>query len=511
MLIESGTAGVVVVGAGPSGLAASLALRAAGVDVRTLDAASAPATTSRALGLQPRGIEVLDRIGAVGKLREHAVPLSRSIFLVDGRQVAELSWVNANRQGPPNPIIISQADIEASLRDHLADAGGTVEWGRRVVSVEDSGENARNALVRLDDGSVIRAEWVIGADGAHSVVRRSAGIEFPGVSMVELVLIADVHADLDSPRDAVAFWVSPVGVMGAFPLPGDDVWRLMAPAADPERCDRAPQDIVAELEAGLAQHGGAIRSVGWASSFRIHRRLADSYRRGRLLLVGDAAHIHSPVGGQGLNTGIGDAENLAWKLALVMLGRAHADLLDSYAAERRPIAAEVLSNTADVTGLLAGGQARMRLLRDRVVVPMLNQRWVQRHIADKASQLSVTYRGGPLGVRPPLRPLAGLLSGLQPGDRMPDAEYRCEEGKVVRLHAVLGPGWAFLGPQALGAVARARLGEVALLPADGPADRGLLVRPDGHLAWHGSDPRKLEVWLDTALGRPCAVNAVSAP
>ncbi len=147
------------------------------------------------------------------------------------------------------------------------------------------------------------------------------------------------------------------------------------------------------------------------------------------MLVGDAAHIHSPVGGQGLNTGIGDAENLAWKLTLVMTGRAHEDLLDSYEAERRPIAAEVLSNTADVTGLLAGGRASTRLLRDRVVVPMLNQRWVQRHIADKASQMSVTYRSGPLGARRGLRSVGARARGVQPGDRIPDANTVAATGK----------------------------------------------------------------------------------
>ena len=499
MAVQSGSADVVVVGGGPSGLAVSSALRVAGIDVRTVDAALAPATTSRALLLQPRGIEVLDRIGAISNLREHAVPLSRTIFRINGRQLAELSWVNRTRQGPPNPMVISQADIEASLRDRLADAGGTVEWGRRVVSVEDTGENA---LVRLHDGSVIRARWVIGADGAHSVVRKSAGIEFPGVPMVELVFIADAYADLDSPRDAVTFWISPMGLMAAFPLAGHNVWRLMAPAAGPDRSDRAPEDIIGELEAGLAQHTGrVIRSVEWASSFRIHRRLADSYRRGRLLLVGDAAHIHSPVGGQGLNTGIGDAENLAWKLTLVVNGRAHEDLLDSYEAERRPIAAEVLSNTADVTGLLAGGQARTRLIRDRIVVPTLHQRWVQRHSADKASQLSVTYRGGPLGVRRRLRSFAVGVPGLCPGDRMADAEYRCDDGNVVRLYTVLGPAWAFLVPEALGTIAKARLSQVAMLPANGD---GFLVRPDGHLAWRGSDPHLLATWLDTALGRPRA-------
>ena len=505
MMVQSDSAGVVVVGAGPSGLVVSSALRVAGIDVRTVDAASGPATTSRALLLQPRGIEVLDRIGAIGKLRERAVPLSRTIFRVNGRQLAQLSWVNRTRQGPPSPLVISQADIEASLRERLADAGGSVEWGRRVVSVEDTGEEA---LVRLGDGSVIRAGWVVGADGAHSVVRKSAGIEFPGVPMAELVFIADVDADLDCPRDAALAWISPMGVMAAFPLPGDNVWRLMAPAAAPDRSDRTAEDIVAELEACLAQHAGrSIGSVRWASAFRIHRRLADSYRRGRLLLVGDAAHIHSPVGGQGLNTGIGDAENLAWKLTLVINGRAHEDLLDSYEAERRPIASEVLSNTADVTGLLAGGQARQRLLRDRVVLPMLKQRWVQRHIADKASQLAVTYRGGPLGVKPRLRSRGALKPNPSPGDRMPDAEYRCDDGNVVRLYAVLGPAWAFLGPEALGTVAKARLGEVAMLPAEGD---GFLVRPDGHLAWRGSDPHQLSAWLNTALGRPSAANAVLA-
>ncbi|MDT5075936.1 MAG: hypothetical protein QOJ80_573 [Mycobacterium sp.] len=505
MLGESGSAGVVVVGAGPSGLVASSALCAAGVDVRTFDAAPAPAITSRALGLHPRGIEVLDRIGAIGSLRESAVPLSRSIFRINGRDLAELSWINASRSGPANPWIVSQADIEASLRNRLTAAGGTVEWNQRVVSVEDTGERAS---VRLADGTLIRADWVIGADGAHSVVRKAAGIDFPGVPRAERLLIADVCADLDSPRDAVVFFAGPTGLLGAFPLPGDNVWRLMAPAIGPDRADLAPEEILGELEAGLAAHaGGVVRSVAWASSFRIHRRLANAYRRGRLLLVGDAAHVHSPVGAQGLNTGIGDAENLAWKLALVVSGRAHETLLDSYEAERRPIAAEVLSNTADVTDILAGGKLMTRLIRDHVMLPMLRRRWVQRHIADTASQLSVTYRRGPLGSTRRLRAFGMRAPGLRPGDRVPDAEFTSENGDVVRLFTVLGPGWVLLGRDALGAVAKARLGDVAVLPA---GDDALLVRPDGHLAWRGRDPGELADWLDITFGRPHAVNAVSA-
>ncbi len=496
---------VVVVGAGPSGLVASLALRAAGVNVRTLDAATGPATTSRALGLQPRGIEVLDRIGALGTLRDRALPLSRTVFRIDGRQLGELSWVNASRSGPISPLIISQADIEASLRNRLSEDGATVEWNRRVVDVADGGECA---TVRLDDGSVIRADWVIGADGAHSMVRKAAGIGFPGVPRAERLLIADVCADLDCPRDAVAFFSGPTGLLGAFPLPGDNTWRLMAPATDADRADPPSQEISDALAASLVQHtAGAVRSVAWASSFRIHRRLADTYRRGRLLLIGDAAHVHSPVGGQGLNTGIGDAENLAWKLALVVRGRSQETLLDSYEAERRPVAAEVLSNTAEVTEILAGTGLRARVIHDHVVVPMLRQRWLQRHIADKASQLSVTYRGGPLANTRGSGRFSTRAAAIRPGDRVPDAEYRSITGSVVRLFSVLGPGWALLGSDTLGTVAKARLGDVAVLPSDGDA---LLVRPDGHLGWRGRDPDKLAEWLDTALGRHRAAQAVCA-
>jgi DNA-binding transcriptional LysR family regulator len=152
-----------------------------------------------------------------------------------------------------------------------------------------------------------------------------------------------------------------------------------------------------------------------------------------------------------------------------------------------------------------------RLIRDHVMVPMLSRRWVQRHIADKASQLSVTYRRGPLGSTRRPRAFGTHAPGLRPGDRVPDAEFTCENGDVVRLYTLLGPGWALLGRATLGAVAKARLGDVAVLPGDDPGDdEALLVRPDGHLAWCGRDPRKLAEWLDITLGRPHAVNAVSA-
>jgi 2-polyprenyl-6-methoxyphenol hydroxylase-like FAD-dependent oxidoreductase len=474
---------VVVVGAGPTGLALACGLRAAGIAVRVLDKAVGPAVTSRALGLQPRGVEVLDRLGALGDLPERALPVNKVVIAVEGRELARLKVGPAMERLSGRPgLIMSQAEIEAALRDRLAELGGGIEWGRPVVGLQ---ARADGVSVRVDDGTDVEAGWVIGADGAHSVVRKALDVGFPGVPLIERFLLADVHAALDRPRDAASVWMRGAELLAAFPLPGDDLWRLMAPAPS-EFGDESQQDAIVDfLGARLgAEAGGSIRSVEWTSTFRIQRRLADTYRRGRVLLAGDAAHIHSPLGGQGMNTGIGDSENLAWKLALVINGRADDSLLDTYEAERRPIANDVLESTSGLTQIVVGESRIARLVRDRIAVPLMNRDWVQRLIAKKASQLPVSYRHGPLGAGRWRR-----LPGLRPGDRVADREG---------LHDALGPTWALLGPAPLAEIARDRLGDVVTLSGDG--GDALLVRPDGHLAWRGTDAASLRAWLNHALG-----------
>ena len=475
---------VVVVGAGPTGLAVACGLRAAEVAVRVLDGAAGPAVTSRALGLQPRGVEVLDRLGALGDLPQRALPINKVSIIVEGRELARLKVGAAmERLGGRTGLIISQAEIEAQLRERLAELGGTVEWGHRVAGLN---LRADGVSVRLDDATEIDAAWVIGADGAHSVIRKACNVGFPGVPLVERFLLADVHADLDRPRDAAVTWIRRTDLLAAFPLPGDDFWRLMAPAP-PSFGDEPQQDTIVDFlgDRLRAEEGGSIGDVEWTSSFRIQRRLADTYRRGRVLLAGDAAHIHSPLGGQGMNTGIGDAENLAWKLALVIGGRAADSLLDTYETERRPIAKDVLESTSGLTEIVVGDSAISRFVRDRVGVPLLNLDWVQRYIGAKASQLQVSYRNGPLGAGRWRR-----LPGLRAGDRVGDREG---------LYGALGPAWALLGAEKLADIARERLGDVVALRADGDA---MLVRPDGHLAWRGTDAVGLRAWLDGALGSP---------
>jgi 2-polyprenyl-6-methoxyphenol hydroxylase-like FAD-dependent oxidoreductase len=481
---------VIVVGAGPTGLALACGLRAAGVDVRVLDRAAGPAETSRALGLQPRGVEVLDRLGALGDLPDRGLPIHSVVINVDGRELASFPVGQATRLGGPRGLIISQADIEGALRDRLAAVGGDVEWGRGVAGLAQVPDAV---TVRLDDGSEVDAAWVVGADGAHSVVRKAMGIGFPGVPIVERFLLADVHADIDRLREGAVSWLRGDMALAAFPLPGDDLWRVMAPAPTEFADEPVPEAIVDYLGSRLAaEAAGTIRSTVWTSTFRIHRRLADEYRRGRVLLAGDAAHIHSPLGGQGMNTGIGDTENLAWKLALVVSGRADQSLLDTYEAERRPIANGVLETTSSVTEVVVGQGWATRLLRDRVAVPLMNRRWVQQLITERGSQLKVSYRNGPLGAG-----LSRFLFGVRAGDRVADRTCTRVDGMAVRLYDVLGPAWALIGAEPLADAARERLADVVTLRGERNA---VLVRPDGHLAWRGTDAAGLQAWLDVALG-----------
>ncbi|GGS58642.1 FAD-dependent monooxygenase [Actinokineospora fastidiosa] len=474
---------VLIVGAGPTGMALACGLAAQGVGVRLVDRATGPAETSRANILHARGVEVLDRLGALGDLRERTLEPAGMRMHVGGRPIATMRFL-PDRRERTQALFVSQAAIEAELRRRLTELGVPIHWGTEITSLDQNP----------------RADWVVGCDGARSTVRELAGIAFPGVPVAERFLLADVRADWDRDRSVSAGWYHRDGMLLAMPMPGEpDLWRLMADVPhDGERL--APEQVVDRLRQLLAERAGqseiGIRETVWASVFRIHRRLAADYRRGRVLLAGDAAHIHSPIGGQGMNTGIGDAENLAWKLGLVVRGLAGPELLDTYGAERRPLAADVLRNTTANTRLLLGETALTRFLRDRVVVPLLGIPAVQRRATRVASQLWVTYRRGPLGGRGP---------APRPGDRIPDGEYQRTDGTRTRLHAELGPEWALVGGSAeLSAVARTALGEVAWLRGEGDA---LLIRPDAHLAWRGDDPAALRDRL-TAMLRPPGVDTM---
>jgi 2-polyprenyl-6-methoxyphenol hydroxylase-like FAD-dependent oxidoreductase len=476
------TPDVLVVGAGPAGLAAACGLLMQGVRVRVVDKASAPATTSRANFLHARGSEVLDRLGALGDLPARSLRAMNITTYLGDKPVMRIRFGDPGMRTAAPPMIISQAGVEAALRDRLTELGGEIEWGTPLVDIRQDDSGVSVAVGSEDE---VRVGWVIGCDGAASTTRHVAGIDFPGVKLSERFLLADVRLDWDLDRSGTTGWIHPDGMIGAMPMP-DGLWRIIA--YDPGQPSDKPteQEILARLETIIPERTGCdvrVDDAAWLSMFSVHRRLAETYRRGRVLLAGDAAHTHAPFGGQGMLTGLGDAENLAWKLALVVSGRADGALLDTYQRERRPLATEVLRGTSAVTKVNVAQGPIGRFLRDRLVVPVFSLPRVQRWVTYHTSQLWVSYRRGPLAAR------SQPFRKPRPGDRVPGVSG-----------ADLCGRWGLLsGGETLRQIAIAHLGDGLAVLGQGSESDAFLVRPDGHLAWRGRQPDSLDRWLLRAL------------
>jgi 2-polyprenyl-6-methoxyphenol hydroxylase-like FAD-dependent oxidoreductase len=488
---------VLVIGAGPAGLGLACGLLQQGIQVRVVDKAGGPATTSRANFVHARGSEVLDRLGALSDLPARSVRAMQITTYLGDKPIMRIRFGDPGLQTAAPPMVISQAAVEAALRARLAELGGTIEWGTPLVDLRQDG----SGVVATVGDEEVRAAWLVGCDGAGSATRRSAGIGFPRVKLSERFLLADVRLDWDLDRSGTTGWIHPTGMIGVMPMPGG-MWRVFA--YDPGQPSEKPteQEVLARVEQILPERSGHdvhVLDAQWLSIFTVHRGLADSYRRGRVLLAGDAGHIHAPFGGQGMLTGLGDVENLAWKLALVCDGRADPALLNTYEAERRPLATDVLRGTSAVTRINVAQGPVGRFIRDRIAAPIFNVPALQRWGTYRTSQLWVSYRRGPLAER-------SLWSRKPcPGDRVPDQPCMRADGGSTRLYAELRGRWALMLPDgehaALGETARKHLGDRAvLLRRDDQDDAdALLVRPDGHLAWRGREYAGMDRWLHQAL------------
>lgn len=489
---------VLVVGAGPTGLTLACALRLHGLTVRVVDRAAGPATTSRANFLHARGSEVLGRIGALGTLPDQSLRAMRITNYLGDRPLVTLEFGDPRMRTAAPPMVISQAKVEASLRSRLADLGGHPQWGNGLAALSSDDDAV---VAELDDGTEVAARWLVGCDGTASTTRKLAGIGFPGAKLTERWLLADLHLDWDLDRGGTTGWIHPGGLLGAMPMPDNsgrhDLWRVFA--YDPGYAEKPSEsEILERMRQVIPQRSGRRVRVGdpeWLSVFTVHRRLADRYRQGRILIAGDAAHAHAPFGGQGMLTGVGDAENLAFKLALVTRGLAADPFLDTYEAERRPLATEVLRGTSAVTRVNIAGNPVGRFLRDRVAPKIFGLAPVQRWTTYTASQLWVSYRKGPLGGHGP-KPRSG--------DRISDVTCVRPDGTPTQLHRELGGHWALLtppdAPPGCADVARRHLGEF-LAPLTSDEQAAMLIRPDGHLAWRGAagDAEGVNRWLTTAL------------
>lgn len=553
------TTDVLIAGAGPVGLSAAVELRRHGVSCRLVDRLPARLPYAKAVGIQPRTLEIWDRMGLARTVMETAVPLRGQLIYANGVERARIELM-LPPEVPYRFAALPQYETERILEEHLAALGTVVERGTELLSftqeVDGPGGGVTSLLRTASGGEEeLRTRYLIGCDGAHSTVRKGLGLSYEGGAFAEEYMLADVVSDWDLP-EGYGLRSMHVGVDGStddllvcIPLPGRGRYRMSmlvppelsaqpgggpagGPAGGPSAVSApspgAGDGVLHGLEGGrvpelshiqavvdrLAPAPSTVSAMCWSSVFRISHRIVDRYGDGRVFVAGDAAHIHPPTGAQGMNTGIQDACNLAWKLALALRETAGPALLATYDAERRPVGEEVVGRTVR-----------------HATQGMENEPDDLRTVLLREAQLLVGYRDGPLAGSP-----FGPADAPQPGDRAPDcsgltlplATYpsrlldvlRGRAGHVVLLYGAEGAalaeaaeqvraagsalteddtdGSGAAGPPTLAVLAReAALDASACLPAavpgyrdaagefarlygaDGPT--GFLVRPDGHL------------------------------
>jgi 2-polyprenyl-6-methoxyphenol hydroxylase-like FAD-dependent oxidoreductase len=413
---------VLVVGAGPVGLTLALDLARRGVRVRLVERAPATFPGSRAKGIQPRTLEVFDDLG----IAEEAFAAGGD-YPPMGAHLGPLTipWHMQRHQAPtahtpyPNVLLLPQSRTTAILRGALDRAGVPVEFNSEVREV---GQDDAGATALLEGGEIIRARYIVGADGAASVVRKSIDVRFEGsTDDTDKMIIADAAIDGLS-RDRWHVWPRTGGrFVGACPLPGSAQFQVMIKLKPDEDPDLSESALAAHFRQLTGDKTLTLRGLTWASVFRPNVRLAEHYRRGRILLAGDAAHVHTPAGAQGLNTGVQDVYNLGWKLGQVLAGAPPQTLLDSYEGERRPVAAQVLGRSSE---LYEGLRARRPSMLTR---------------SEEDRQLGISYYGGPLA--PPGSP---TTTTLRVGDRAPDGPIS-QPGATRLFDLYRGPHFTLLG------------------------------------------------------------------
>ncbi len=336
---------VLIVGAGPSGLTLAASLVNKGVATSVVDRQAAGANTSRAAAVNARTLEVLEDLEVAGRLVKEGIQAPRFSIRDRARTLIPIDFSDLPTDYPYS-LMAPQSTTERLLLDRLVELGGSVIRPKTLTSIT---QGADAVTATFDDGDVIRARYAVGADGIHSTVREQAGIGFEGGAYAESFALADVRLTGEAPVDEVILFWAKAGLTVVAPLPGD-IFRIVAPVADAPEQPSAQyiQQILDSRGPGAGQM--VVTDVIWGSRFGIQHRVADTYRAGRLLLCGDAAHVHSPAGGQGMNLGIQDAVALADALAGV-LGGAPDSALDEYSAARRPIAQQVVEMTDRLTRL----------------------------------------------------------------------------------------------------------------------------------------------------------------
>jgi 2-polyprenyl-6-methoxyphenol hydroxylase-like FAD-dependent oxidoreductase len=498
---------VLIIGAGPTGLNLALWLTRLGVRIRIIDKVAEPGTTSRALVVHARTLEFYRQLGIADDVVNHGVEFVAVNLWVKSQHVGhvELGKLGQGLSPFPYMLVFEQDAHERLLIDHLAKAGVTVERPTELLDCQEQ-NNQIEARLRLADGTeqTCTAAYIAGCDGAHSTVRHAIGASFPGGTYARLFYVADVAASGPMINGELHVALDDVDLLAIFPLHAPGHARLIGTIRK-ELADKPDgltwDDVSTTVIDRLGVH---IDKVNWFSTYHVHHRVADHFHKGRMFILGDAAHIHSPVGGQGMNTGIGDAVNLAWKLADVLAGRATPKLLDSYEPERIAFARRLVSTTDRAFTLVTSPGRLARFIRlnvvPRVIPPIFDFTATRRLMFRTVSQIAINYRHSPIS--------QGETGPIKAGDRLPwvapPSQTSTAEDNFTPLAAI---NWQvhIYGECEDSIKAYCQQKNIPLHTFDWPpaATTGLgesalyLIRPDGYIAF--ADPNPTVAALDAYL------------
>jgi 2-polyprenyl-6-methoxyphenol hydroxylase-like FAD-dependent oxidoreductase len=459
---------VLIVGAGPVGLFLANECARRGLSWRLIETRSSQSVHSKALAIFPRTLEIFDMAGVVAPFLEKANRVTSVSVVAHGRTLAHLRFAPA--ESPYQFIAMVPQDVtERLLVEELGRKGGVVEYETTFVSAVEQDDRVSVVLERKGESIKLTASFVVGCDGAHSAVRHLLNLPFEGAEYNDSFMLADVETNETLPADELLLCPSELGPVAIFPMSATRR-RIVATIENTER-DAPSLELVRKILAERAPSAIEARALHWSSYFRIHHRQVAQLRVGRFFIAGDAAHIHSPFGGQGMNTGLHDVWNLVWKLDLVLHGHGNERLLESYSAERRPVIRQVIETTHFLTKTLGTSSKLAQLLRD-AVIPMVSRLAPFQHaFVQRLSELGVAYGGSP------------IIEGA--GKRYLDDSLRGGDGIRSRFLLVLNDK-SDASIKAAAQQLAGSLGDIVELRS-GSAHDLTLVRPDGYIAYAAND------------------------
>ncbi|MGQ0581447.1 MAG: FAD-dependent monooxygenase [Reyranella sp.] len=478
---------VLIAGAGPVGLTLANELARHGIPVRIVDKNAERTDKSKALVLWSRTLELFDDAGyakefvAVG-MKGHGAQIST------GKKIVANVSLDSLDSRFPYALMIPQSETERVLEERLAAAGVKVERTVELASFTDKGASIEAMLKKADDSSeTVQADWLVGCDGAHSAVRHGLGLAFEGSTLESHWALADGYIPGLDPKDRMHIFWHRDGILAFFPIVGER-WRVIGDLGPATGNERHADPTLAEINALMAHRGSpdlVMKDPFWLAAFRINERKVKDYAKGRVFLAGDAAHIHSPAGGQGMNTGMQDAFNLAWKLALVIEGAAKPSLLDSYSPERSAVGERVLKNAGRLTEAATMHNPVAQGLRNTIVKFATGFPAIQHKIANQLGEMDIGYPMSPLTAKN-----GAVANGPKSGERWAD---RLPAGAGGMRFTALGPA------ETVAALAAKFPKLVTASPAKEPEHKTALrlIRPDGYVSFAGAakDQAKVETYL----------------